>query len=62
MAPKASKGNGKRKAKAASKPKSPRCKTCNQTIRVPKGWTPGPAVRRHYWAKHRDVMQSKDTA
>jgi hypothetical protein len=54
MAPRASQGK-----KAKKKAKSPRCKTCNQTIRVPKGWTAGPAVRRHYWAKHRDVMQGK---
>ena len=46
-------------AKKAKKPKSPRCKKCNQTIRVPKGWARGPAVRRNYWAKHRDVMQGK---
>ena len=51
MAPRASQGN--------KKSKSPRCKTCNQTIRVPRGWSAGPAVRRHYWAKHRDVMQKK---
>jgi hypothetical protein len=45
--------------KQAAKPrvKSPTCKTCGQKIRIPKGWTVGPAVRRHYWAKHRDVMQ-----
>jgi hypothetical protein len=42
------------------KRKRPRCHTCGKTIHVPKGWTPGPAVRRHYWAKHRDVMQPKD--
>ena len=56
MATKASRDKNKGKA---TKRKSPRCKTCNQTIRVPKGWTPGPAVRRHYWAKHREVMQGK---
>ena len=43
--------------KAAKRRKSPKCKTCGQTIRIPKGWSVGPAVRRHYWAKHRDVMQ-----
>jgi hypothetical protein len=44
-----------KKAKA-TKPKSPRCRTCGAVIRVPDGWSRGPAVRRHYWAKHRDVM------
>lgn len=39
-----------------AKPKHPRCKTCGAVIRVPAGWSAGPAVRRHYWAKHRDVM------
>ncbi len=55
MATKASKRS---KAKG-KKPTSPRCKTCGQTIRVPQGWTQGPAIRRHYWAKHREVMQGK---
>ena len=39
-----------------AKPKSPKCKTCGKTIRIPAGWTVGPAVRRHYWRYHRDVM------
>lgn len=37
--------------------KSPRCHTCDRTIHVPSGWSKGAAVRRHYWAKHRDVME-----
>ena len=49
-----------RKRKSATrksaKPKSPRCNTCGVRIRIPEGWSAGPAVRRHYWAKHRDVM------
>ena len=45
----------KKRAKA-TKPKSPRCKTCGAAIRIPEGWSAGPAVRRHYWTKHRDVM------
>jgi hypothetical protein len=45
--------------KKGGKTKSPRCKTCGKAIRVPQGWTAGPAVRRHYWAKHRDVMLPK---
>lgn len=34
-----------------------KCKTCGKTIRVPKGWTIGPAVRKHYWRAHTDVME-----
>jgi len=34
-----------------------KCKTCGKQIRVPKGWSIGPAVRRHYWAQHPDLMQ-----
>ncbi|MBW3589835.1 MAG: hypothetical protein KY429_10490 [Actinobacteria bacterium] len=33
-----------------------KCKTCGKTIRIPQGWTIGPAVRRHYWSKHPEVM------
>jgi hypothetical protein len=40
-----------------TKPKRPRCKVCEKPIHIPAGWSVGPAVRRHYWAKHRDVMQ-----
>lgn len=36
--------------------KLPRCKACDKPIRIPKGWSSGAAVRRHYWAKHREVM------
>lgn len=46
----------KRARKAAPKAKA-ECRTCGARITIPKGWTVGPAVRRHYWAKHRDVMQ-----
>lgn len=44
-----------RKAEPAAK-RSAVCRTCGKRIRIPEGWTIGPAVRRHYWAKHRDVM------
>ena len=44
------------KKTAKKKVKSPRCHQCGQAIRVPKGWNPGSAVRRHYWAKHRETM------
>ena len=43
------------KAKKTTR-KSPRCQTCGKPIRIPKGWTRGPAVRRHYWRHHREVM------
>lgn len=49
-------------AKSASKAgtrKAPRCRTCGAVIRVPQGWSVPPAVRRHYWSKHRDVMLGK---
>lgn len=36
-----------------------KCKTCGKAIRVPKGWTVGPAVRRHYWAKHPERMEKE---
>jgi hypothetical protein len=36
--------------------KLPRCKACDKPIRIPKGWSTGSAVRRHYWSKHREVM------
>ena len=32
------------------------CNACGRKVRMPKGWSRGAAVRRHYWAKHRDVM------
>lgn len=41
------------------KPKRPRCKTCNKAIHVPAGWSPGPAVRRHYWKHHPVVMRGE---
>lgn len=46
----------KRRAPKRGKPKAT-CSTCGGRISIPEGWTVGPAVRRHYWAKHRDVMQ-----
>lgn len=47
---------GQKQKKRAKKAKSPRCKQCGKTIRIPAGWSVGPAVRRHYWRDHRDVM------
>ena len=41
---------------AAGARRLPRCTRCERAIRVPKGWSSGAAVRRHYWAKHRGVM------
>jgi hypothetical protein len=46
-----------KKGASVAKPKSPKCRTCGKRIHVPKGWSAGPAVRRHYWRVHRDVMQ-----
>ena len=61
MAPKAkgTKTGSKDAAKSVgnAKPKNPRCRTCDKVIRVPKGWTRGPAIRRHYWREHREIMQ-----
>jgi hypothetical protein len=37
--------------------KRPRCQTCKRPIHVPPEWSTGAAVRRHYWAKHREVMR-----
>ncbi|MDQ3878033.1 MAG: RNHCP domain-containing protein [Actinomycetota bacterium] len=46
------------RAKAdAPAPTSFVCKKCGRKVRMPSGWTIGPAVRRHYWAKHPDVMR-----
>ena len=36
-----------------------KCTTCGKTIRIPEGWSVGPAVRRHYWAKHPQRMEAK---
>ena len=33
------------------------CRLCERSIRMPKGWTRGPSVRRHYWAEHPEIMQ-----
>ena len=40
------------------KAKRPRCHTCDKPIHVPKGWSAGSAVRRHYWRHHPAVMQA----
>ena len=29
------------------------CKLCERRVRIPDGWTRGPAVRSHYWSKPR---------
>ena len=51
-----------KKNRTKGKTKSPRCKTCGSVIRVPEGWTKGPAVRRHYWAKHPERMRPSGSA
>lgn len=50
------------RGEGSSKVKSPKCRTCGKRIRVPKGWSAGPAVRRHYWREHRSVMQPEKGA
>jgi hypothetical protein len=50
----------KKKASQAKKRRSPRCNQCGKVIRIPAGWSVGPAVRRHYWREHREVMLSKE--
>ena len=45
-----------KKSSQQTKRKLPRCKACNKPIRIPKGWSTGAGVRRHYWSKHREVM------
>ena len=47
----------KKRAKESAPKKTALCHTCGSRIRIPDGWTVGPAVRRHYWAKHRSTMQ-----
>jgi hypothetical protein len=37
--------------------KRPRCNACKRPIYVPPEWSTGAAVRRHYWAKHPEVMR-----
>ena len=44
------------KRSGQTKRKLPRCKACDKPIRIPKGWSTGAGVRRHYWSKHREVM------
>lgn len=43
--------------KAEPKAKSFLCRRCSRKIRVPDGWSIGPATRRHYWRKHPEVMR-----
>jgi hypothetical protein len=45
-----------RKSSKQQRRKLPRCKACDKPIRIPKGWSTGAAVRRHYWGNHREVM------
>lgn len=45
-----------RKKQKEKKTKSPHCKQCDRAIRIPKGWSMGAGIRRHYWSKHREMM------
>ena len=56
------KGTGAKNRNGAKKRRSPHCKRCDRAIHVPKGWGSGAATRRHYWAKHREVMERKSTS
>ena len=47
----------KTKKASIAKPKRPRCHKCGKPIHVPTGWSPLPAVRRHYWRHHPEVMR-----
>lgn len=35
------------------------CNACGKKVRMPKGWGVGAASRRHYWAKHPEIMRGK---
>ena len=43
-------------SKTAEPRRAPKCRACGDEIEVPDGWGHGAAVRRHYWARHREVM------
>ena len=47
--------------KAKGRARSWFCKECGRKVRLPADWSVLPAVRKHYWAKHREVMQPKRT-
>lgn len=47
----------KAQGKRARKGVLDRCHTCGKPIRIPKGWTRLPAVRRHYWKYHPEIMR-----
>jgi hypothetical protein len=47
--------------RSGARPPRPRCRICERAIHVPKGWSTGPAVRRHYWRKHPEIMRGKGT-
>lgn len=46
-----------KKTKSQERKKTARCKTCGKAIRIPAGWSAGPAARKHYWRHHREIMQ-----
>jgi hypothetical protein len=45
-----------RSRSSSERKKAPRCRLCERAVHMPKGWSMGASVRRHYWRKHRDVM------
>lgn len=50
-------GRARGRSSSGSKRKLPRCHNCGRPIRIPKGWSRGPAVRRHYWRQHPEIMR-----
>lgn len=47
---------GKKKSKSTTMKRSFYCQKCQRRVRIPQGWTQLPSVRKHYWAKHPEVM------
>jgi hypothetical protein len=51
---------GKKKRRTEERPKkSFFCQKCQRAIRMPEGWTSGPASRKHYWARHPEIMRGR---
>jgi hypothetical protein len=45
--------------KASGLPRSFWCKECAARIRLPKDLGVGSGTRKHYWAKHPEIMRPK---
>jgi hypothetical protein len=46
-----------RKASSNRAKRSFYCRACDRRVRMPAGWSAGSAGRRHYWAKHPEIMR-----